>query len=120
VSGDYKPILPHLKDAKIDQVNLEFAYNQTGDISDLEYLPEHLAIGMGVVDVRGSNLQSIEEIESIGAAGAGVISPSRIALNPDCGFAPDFGEPPTIDEAFEKLRRLCEAAARLRERFGSK
>jgi len=119
VSGDYKPILPHLKDAKIDQVNLEFAYNQTGDISDLEYLPEHLGIGMGVVDVRGSNLQSVEEIEAIGAAGAGVISPSRIALNPDCGFAPDFGEPPTIDEAYEKLSRLSAAALRLRERFCS-
>ena len=42
-------------------------------------------------------------------AGAAVIDPSRIALNPDCGFAPDAGEPPTIDEAFEKLSRLSAA-----------
>jgi hypothetical protein len=40
-------------------------------------------------------------------------------LNPDCGFAPDFGEPPSIDEAYEKLRRLAEAAARLRARFAA-
>ena len=26
----------------------------------------------------------------------------RIALNPDCGFAPGAGEPPSIDEAYEK------------------
>jgi methionine synthase II (cobalamin-independent) len=39
-----------------------------------------------------------------------------MALNPDCGFAPDAGEPPTIDEAYEKLRRLVTAARRLRER----
>jgi hypothetical protein len=40
-----------------------------------------------------------------------------VALNPDCGFAPDAGEPPTIDEAFEKLQRLSRAAVRLRQRF---
>lgn len=45
------------------------------------------------------------------------IDPSRIALNPDCGFAPDYGEPPSIDEAYEKLCHLSEAAARLRRRF---
>jgi 5-methyltetrahydropteroyltriglutamate--homocysteine methyltransferase len=74
---------------------------------------------MGVVDVRSEELQTIEQIEAIGAAGAGVINPNRIALNPDCGFAPDAGEPPTIDEAYEKLCRLSEAAARLRRRFGN-
>ena len=38
-------------------------------------------------------------------------------LNPDCGFAPDYGEPPSIDEAYEKLCRMTEAARRLRQRF---
>ena len=119
VSGDYKPILPRLKDARIDRVNLEFAYHQTGDISDLKYLPEHLGVGMGVVDVRTQSPQSVEQIESLAAAGAAVISPQRIALNPDCGFAPNSLEPPTIDEAYEKLKRLSEAAARLRRRFAA-
>ncbi len=117
VVGDYKPILPRLKDAKIDRVNLEFAYPQTGDVGDLDLLPEHLGVGMGVVDVRTAEVQSVEAIEQLGAAGAGIVSPSRIALNPDCGFAPGAGEPPTIDEAYEKLTRLVAAAARLRERI---
>jgi 5-methyltetrahydropteroyltriglutamate--homocysteine methyltransferase len=118
VHGDYKPILPRLGEANIDRVNIEFAYHGTGAPDDLKLLPESLGVGMGVVDVRGEKLQSVEEIEAIGAAGAKMISPSRIALNPDCGFAPDFGEPPTIDEAFEKLSRMCQAAALLRTRFG--
>lgn len=117
VSGDYKPILPFLKDSRIDRVNLEFAYQGTGEVDDLELLPEHLGVGMGVVDVRGEMLQPVEEIERIAAAGAAVVDPSRIALNPDCGFAPDYGEPPTIDEAWEKLSRLSEAARQLRKRF---
>jgi 5-methyltetrahydropteroyltriglutamate--homocysteine methyltransferase len=117
VVGDYKPILPRLKDAKIDRVNLEFAYPQTGDVSDLKLLPDHLGVGMGVVDVRTEQIQSVEAIEELGAAGASVVSPNRIALNPDCGFAPGAGEPPTIDEAYEKLTRLVAAATRLRHRF---
>jgi len=119
VTGDYKPILPRLKDAHIDRVNLEFAYQQTGDISDLKQLPAHLGVGMGVVDVRTESPQSVEQIEALAAAGAEAIGPQRIALNPDCGFAPNSLEPPTIDEAYEKLKRLAEAAGRLRRRFAA-
>ena len=119
VTGDYKPILPRLRDIKVDRINLEFAYHGTGDISDLTLLPQHLNVGMGVVDVRSEQLQTVEQIEAIAAAGAEVIDPRRIALNPDCGFAPDAGEPPTIDEAYEKLSRLVAAAKRLRRRFAT-
>ena len=118
VHGDYKPILPRLQDAHIDRVNIEFAYHGTGAPNDLKLLPAGMGVGMGVVDVRGEKLQTVAQIEAIGAAGAKLIDPSRIALNPDCGFAPDAGEPPTIDEAFEKLSRMCQAAQLLRKRFG--
>jgi methionine synthase II (cobalamin-independent) len=60
-------------------------------------------------------LQTVEEIAALAAAGEAVVGAQRLALNPDCGFAPDAGEPPTIDEAFEKLRRLTSAARRLRD-----
>ncbi|HEV3003156.1 MAG TPA: cobalamin-independent methionine synthase II family protein [Pirellulales bacterium] len=117
VTGDYKPLLPYLSAAKVQQVNLEFAYHGTGDTSDLALLPGHLGVGLGVVDVRGERVQTIEEIEALAAAGIEQVGVARVALNPDCGFAPDAGEPPTIDEAFEKQRRLSVAAARLRQRF---
>ena len=117
VSGDYKPILPRLKNARIDRVNLEFAYQQTGDISDLKELPAHMGVGMGVVDVRTESPQAVESIEALAAAGAEVIGPARIALNPDCGFAPNSQEPPSVEEAYEKLKRLAEAAAQVRKRF---
>jgi 5-methyltetrahydropteroyltriglutamate--homocysteine methyltransferase len=117
VTGDYRPILPRLSQAQVDRVNLEFAYPGTGDVSNLELLPGHLGVGLGVVDVRGERLQAVEEIERIARAATGVVAAERIALNPDCGFAPDAGEPPTVDEGYEKLRRLVGAAHRLRARF---
>ena len=118
VTGNYRPLLPWLREVRVDRVNLEFAYPGTGDVSDLELLPEHLRVGLGVVDVRSERLQSVDEMEALATAAAGVVAPERLALNPDCGFAPDAGEPPTIDEAYEKLTRLVTAARRLRERFG--
>jgi 5-methyltetrahydropteroyltriglutamate--homocysteine methyltransferase len=120
VSGNYKPILPRLKDLRIDRINLEFAYQRTGAVDDLKLLPEGMDVGMGVVDVRGERIQRVREIAEIGQAGARFISPKRIALNPDCGFAPDAGEPPTIDEAFLKLQKLVKAAERLRHTFAGK
>jgi 5-methyltetrahydropteroyltriglutamate--homocysteine methyltransferase len=70
---------------------------------------------LGVVDVRREELQSIEAIAALGAAAARLVEPGRIALNPDCGFAPGAGEPPTLDEAYEKLKRMVAAAERLRK-----
>ena len=42
----------------------------------------------------------------------------RITLHPDCGFAPSVQNPMDLDEAYLKLKAMCEAAARLRERHG--
>src|SRR5215207_7476764 len=42
VTGDYRPILPFLRDARVDRVNLEFASPGTGDVGDLKLLPDHL------------------------------------------------------------------------------
>lgn len=118
VAGNYKPILPRLESVAVDRVNLECAYRDTGTASDLALLPGHLSVGMGVVDVRGEQLQTLEQVEQLAAAGAEVVGARRMALNPDCGFAPDAGEPPTIDEAYEKLRLLVAAACNLRTRCG--
>jgi 5-methyltetrahydropteroyltriglutamate--homocysteine methyltransferase len=114
VVGDYKPILPRLKDCKIDRINLEFAYRGTGNFDDLALLPPHVDVGMGVVDVRSATIPTIDDIENLVLAGTEILDPSRIALNPDCGFAPHADEPPTIDEAYQKLRNLVLAAKNLR------
>lgn len=115
VTGDYKPLLPRLAALQLDRLNLEFAYHGTGQADDLALLPPQLSVGMGVVDVRTDQLQSTEAIADLARAGAAYLPPTRIALNPDCGFAPDAGEPPSIDEAYEKLARLCQAAKIVRE-----
>jgi 5-methyltetrahydropteroyltriglutamate--homocysteine methyltransferase len=116
VSGDYKPLLPHLGRVKVDRLNLEFAYSGTGDVSDLTLLPPGIDLGMGVIDVRREAMPRLDEVTALVSKAVEVLGPDRIALNPDCGFAPGAAEPPSIDEAFGKLKLLAAAAAVLRER----
>jgi 5-methyltetrahydropteroyltriglutamate--homocysteine methyltransferase len=117
VSGDYKPLLPYLSHVKVDRLNLEFAYTGTGDVSDLALLPRGVRLGMGVIDVRRETMPVLDEVAALASRAVEVLGPDRISLNPDCGFAPGAAEPPTIDEAFGKLKLLSAAAAVLRERY---
>jgi len=114
VKGSYKPILAYFDKLKVDRINLEFAYRDTGEAADLASVPANLLAGVGILDVRGESLQSVEDIVKIGKTCLQHISRERVAFSPDCGFAPDSGEPPTIDEAYIKLRNLCEAVRILR------
>lgn len=117
VKGNYAPLLPRLKDLKVDQLNLEFAYEDTGEVDDLKLLPAHLSVGMGVVDVRKEQTAGPQRVARLAEKGARILGEARVSLNPDCGFAPDAHEPPSIDEAFTKLKILTEGARLLRERM---
>lgn len=114
VHGDYKPLLPYLSTLRADRVNLEFAYPGTGDVSDLKLLPSHLAVGLGVVDVRSESIADAGRVTALARAAAAILGAHRVALSPDCGFAPDCCEPPSIDEAYEKLKVMCTAACALK------
>jgi len=116
VKGNYAPLLPRLGGLTVDRLNLEFAYDDTGEVDDLKLLPAHLSVGMGVVDVRKEQTAGPDRVALLGEKGAGILGAGRVALNPDCGFAPDAYEPPSIDEAFTKLRILADGARLLRER----
>lgn len=114
VKGSYKPILEYFNDLKIDRLNLEFAYRDTGEAADLAKIPAKIGAGVGILDVRSERVQTVEEMVSLGRECLKHIAAKRVAFNPDCGFAPDSGEPPTIDEAFTKLKNMCDAVRQLR------
>ena len=47
-----------------------------------------------------------------------LVPKERITLNPDCGFAPSSANPMDFDEAYLKLRSMCQGAKLLREKYG--
>jgi 5-methyltetrahydropteroyltriglutamate--homocysteine methyltransferase len=112
--------LKHLLQAKVDDLNLEFAYKGTGTFNDLKGYPKGRGIGAGCVDVRLPNVPKPAQIVKLVDRVLKHVSARQVLLNPDCGFAPHHGEPPQIDEAFNKLKALADAARLLRLRAKGK
>ena len=46
-----------------------------------------------------------------------LLDPTRITLNPDCGFAPGSAAKVSLDEVSTKLKNEVEAAQRLRAKY---
>jgi 5-methyltetrahydropteroyltriglutamate--homocysteine methyltransferase len=120
VKGHYSPILPYLLKANVNDLNLEFAYKGTGTFNDLKSFPNDRGIGVGSVDVRLPQVPKPEEIVKLVDGVLKYVPAKQVRLNPDCGFAPHHGEPPQVDEAFNKLKALADAAKLLRLRASGK
>ena len=116
--GGYEPILPALKRLDFDILMLEFAMPAAGDKRILRDLPEHMDIGLGCVDCRAARIDTPEEIADRVKEALQFVSPERIMLHPDCGFAPGSAADIPIDEAYLKLRNEALAAEILREEYG--
>ncbi|MCY3865060.1 MAG: cobalamin-independent methionine synthase II family protein [Chloroflexi bacterium] len=116
-NGDYEPIMPHLLNANVDQLAMEFAVSQAGDVAIFGQFPTDKEIGLGVVDVRGEIVDTPDVIVERVEKALEYLRPEQITLNPDCGFAPTSTNPISLEEAFQKLSAMAEAAELLRERY---
>jgi 5-methyltetrahydropteroyltriglutamate--homocysteine methyltransferase len=114
--GGYEPILKHLGQLKVKQYMLEFAIPAAGDLAVLRDLPADRLIGLGCVDCRGEHIDTPEEIAARVERALAYVSPERITLHPDCGFAPGSAADIPMDEAYQKLCNEVKAAEMLRRR----
>jgi 5-methyltetrahydropteroyltriglutamate--homocysteine methyltransferase len=116
--GGYDPILPQLARLKVDHITMEFTSPGAGDMSVFRRLPESIEIGLGCVSCQPGQVDSVETIVERVETALKFLAPSRITLNPDCGFAPGSAADVSLDEVYTKLRNEVLAAQRLRERHG--
>jgi len=118
-TGGYEPILGQLARLKVDHITMEFTNPGSGDMSVFRALPEHVEVGLGCVSCQPGQIDSVETIVSRVEQALEFLDPSRITLNPDCGFAPGSGAVVSIDEVYQKLCHESQAAKILRARYGS-
>lgn len=115
LKGNYGPLLPYLMEMKIDQLVLEFATPRAGELEVFGEYGNEKEIGLGVVNPRSTEIESPELIEKRVKEATKFFDPSKIYLNPDCGFG-TFAERPVNDDttASAKLRSIRLAAENLR------
>jgi len=116
--GGYGPIIHYLNRLKVHHLTMEFTAPEAGDMSVFRQLRADYEIGLGCIDVTPGRIDSAQTICERVRKALQYISPERIALNPDCGFAPGSGAVVSLDEAYRKLCQQSEAATLLRAEFG--
>jgi len=116
LKGNYGPLLPYLTEMKVDQLVLEFATPRAGELEVFKEYGDEKEIGLGVVNPRSTEIESSELIERRVREATKFFDPSKIYLNPDCGFG-TFAERPVNDAttASSKLHSMSTAAKRLRQ-----
>lgn len=112
--GGYGPIIRYLNQLKVHHLTMEFTAPQAGDMAVFRELRDHFEIGLGCVDVTPGHVDSAETIADRVRKALQFLPADRIALNPDCGFAPGSGAVVSLDEAYRKLSNEVEAAQILR------
>lgn len=114
LKGSYGALLKALEAMTVDQWVLEFATPRAGDL-DVFAEPGDREIGLGVVNPRIARVETAVEIAARVRDALRFFDPSRVWLNPDCGFG-TFAERPvaTPEIAAAKLRAMADAAEMLR------
>jgi 5-methyltetrahydropteroyltriglutamate--homocysteine methyltransferase len=115
--GGYGPILGQLGRLKVDHITMEFTSPGAGDMSVFKRLPESVEIGLGCVSCQPGQIDSIATIVERVETALKHVSPERITLNPDCGFAPGSAAEVSLDEVYTKLKNEVAAARQLREKY---
>lgn len=116
--GGYEPILGQLSRLDVGHITMEFTSPGAGEMAVFEKLPEHVEIGLGCVSCQPGQIDSVETIVDRVEQALKYIAPTRITLNPDCGFAPGSAAEVSLDEVYTKLKNEVAAAKVLRAKYG--
>ena len=121
LTGPYTPLLPLFEETLPNILTLEFSTPRAGEISSLfssNLIRENCILGLGVMNPRTDEIESLEEIISRVKEVLKFIPKERIWLNPDCGFATFANRPvSTMNVIDKKLARLNEAKNSLRNLY---
>jgi 5-methyltetrahydropteroyltriglutamate--homocysteine methyltransferase len=119
--GPYTPLLPLFQTLPVGTFFLEMATPRAGDLEALCALPVDAKIGLGVVNQKRDQVESVEEILAKAEAAIRLFGLERVQLNPDCGFATFADNPLASAEVAErKLAAIVAAAKALRIQYGSR
>jgi 5-methyltetrahydropteroyltriglutamate--homocysteine methyltransferase len=83
----YAPLFPHIGEAKVNQLALEFASREMAEIEILGTLPRSMHVAAGVVDVKNTWIEPPELVAERIRRILAYIEPERLSVTPDCGFS---------------------------------
>jgi len=85
-SRSYEPYFPGLLKTRADQLVLEFAGRELSEVDLWRRYGEGRELGAGVIDVKGFNQDTPEDVAARVRRVLQVCSAEKLTVNPDCGF----------------------------------
>ncbi|PZS02944.1 MAG: hypothetical protein DLM56_10550 [Pseudonocardiales bacterium] len=107
--GHYDFLFPSVLQARVDQLVLEFARKGYDDLQLLHRLGWDRAVGVGVIDVKSTEVETAETVAGRVRRAVEVLPAESIVVNPDCGLR---HTPPEV--ALGKLTAMVAGAALVR------
>lgn len=115
LTGDYAKLLPALERMKIDQFVLEYATPRAGDIEVVGSSLSDRELGLGVVNPRTDDVESVGYIVGKAEQALEHYKPEQLFLNTDCGFGCFASRSVNVEEiAYKKLCSIVESSRVLR------
>jgi 5-methyltetrahydropteroyltriglutamate--homocysteine methyltransferase len=120
LAGNYEPLVGTLAGMRVGAYLLEMCTPRAGEMEILRALPEDSFIGVGVVNQKRGDTESIAFVTDKINAAISAFGRDRVLLHPDCGFA-TFADNPICgaEGAESKLAAIARAARAIREAAAS-
>jgi 5-methyltetrahydropteroyltriglutamate--homocysteine methyltransferase len=85
--GSWKALHAFLNELHADHLVLELAHRPSSDIDALAKIGPHVALGIGVVDIKVNHIETADEVAANIAAVERKVGSGRVRwIHPDCGF----------------------------------
>lgn len=111
LSGNYAPLLGLFRALRIGTLLLELCTPRAGEMEILRALPDHLRIGVGVVNPKLDIAEPAEAILARMRRAIAAFGRDRVVFTPDCGFA-TFADNPVAAPAVAEQKLTNILAAR--------
>jgi 5-methyltetrahydropteroyltriglutamate--homocysteine methyltransferase len=83
----YAALLPHLGQARVNQLALEFASREMAEIELLASIPETMDVAVGLIDVKNTWVEPPELVADRLRQVLRHVDARRVSITPDCGFS---------------------------------
>ncbi len=85
--GDWAPLIEFLNGLHADHLVLEMAHRPASDLDSLKEVGDHIAIGVGVIDIKVNHIETPDEVADRIEKAVKAFGPDRVRwVHPDCGF----------------------------------
>jgi 5-methyltetrahydropteroyltriglutamate--homocysteine methyltransferase len=111
--GSYRYLFPHILEAKVQAVSMEFARRGDDDLPLFKEFNVPFQIGIGVIDVKTNEVESSGFVSDRIRRALEIIPAERLIVNPDCGLVRLPRE-----VAFSKLSAMVEGTRLVRKELG--